>query len=54
MRAIDLTPPTVVSADESTSLADAATLMRQQGVGYEQAHLEAAPPEAKAASRAGD
>jgi CBS domain-containing protein len=33
MRAIDLSPPTVFSADESTSLADAAKLMREKGVG---------------------
>ena len=33
MRAIDLTPPAVVSVDESTSLIDAARLMREEGVG---------------------
>lgn len=33
MRAIDLTPPAVVSVDESTSLAEAARLMREEGVG---------------------
>jgi CBS domain-containing protein len=33
MRAIDLTPPAVVSVDESTTLADAAKLMREEGVG---------------------
>jgi CBS domain-containing protein len=33
MRAIDLTPPAIVSVDESTSLAEAARLMREEGVG---------------------
>jgi len=33
MRAIDLTAPVIVSADESTSLFDAARLMRDQGIG---------------------
>lgn len=33
MRAIDLTPPAVVSVGESTSLAEAARLMREEGVG---------------------
>ena len=33
MRAIDLTPPAVVSVDESTSVAEAARLMREEGVG---------------------
>lgn len=33
MRAIDLTPPAVVSVDESTSIAEAARLMREEGVG---------------------
>jgi CBS domain-containing protein len=33
MRAIDLTPPAVVSVDESTSLTEAARLMREEGVG---------------------
>lgn len=33
MRAIDLTPPAVVSVDESTNLTEAARLMREEGVG---------------------
>lgn len=33
MRAIDLTPPAVVSVDESTTLTEAARLMREEGVG---------------------
>lgn len=33
MRAIDLTPPSVVSVDERASLAEAARLMREEGVG---------------------
>ena len=33
MRAIDLTPPQVVTTDESTSLTKAAKLMREHGVG---------------------
>lgn len=33
MRAADLTPPAVVSVDESTTLAAAARLMREEGVG---------------------
>lgn len=33
MRAMDLTPPAVVSVDESTTLAEAAKLMREEGVG---------------------
>ena len=33
MRAIDLTQPFVVTADESTSLIDAAKMMRDEGVG---------------------
>lgn len=33
MRAIDLTPPSVVSVDERASLAEAAGLMREEGVG---------------------
>jgi CBS domain-containing protein len=33
MRAIDLTPPSVISVDERASLAEAARLMREEGVG---------------------
>ena len=33
MRAIDLAPPMVVTAEESTSLAEAARMMRHHGVG---------------------
>ena len=33
MRAIDLTPPEVVTTDESTSLMETAKLMREHGVG---------------------
>lgn len=33
MRAIDLAPPMVVTAEESTNLTEAASLMRQHGVG---------------------
>jgi CBS domain-containing protein len=33
MRAIDLAPPMVITAKESTTLTDAANLMRQYGVG---------------------
>jgi CBS domain-containing protein len=33
MRAIDLAPPMVVTAEESTNLTEAARLMRQHGVG---------------------